>query len=626
MSVALAWVEMILRKPSILLSLLLLIALWSEPASALTLTLSWDTPTDPSVTGFSISYGTQSGAYTTTVDVGNVTSAPFAGLSDSTAYYFVVQSYNAAHVLSDPSEEVSYVPLSITCRVTAAVSSDGRAIPVTVNAPIVTGAGASSTTSCTPSSGSMFPVGSTPVSCTVNDPIGSASCQSVVNVSFTAPAPSSGGGGGSSGGGGSGGGSSSSNGGGSSSPAPSSSGGGGGGGSSSLAPSSNGSSSPASGGGNSSPSAFTTTEIVQSSPTYEIPPLPGSFGFSDHGYFRPDGGWTETRQLSAGGTATRVVVSGCTPVSSAGAPIYQIAAPPGAFGFSDHGYYRPDGGWQETKQIGTSSGTTSCVPIVTTTSGSPAPAGASPSNYSVPPPPGSYGFSDTGYFRPDGGWQSATRISSASASQIAMIANSGFGSGATAAPAAAAQPPAAPPIIDEGPNGRLAMSIAAMNGNAADATTTIASTSSTSAPSKAGARAAPARTVTVFDGNEATARRIRDEAPRPIATPAPQPEPQRVAAPIMAGRPGAPSDATPIDTSMTPTSFNASWTGDPIAQSYDVYLGTTSEPPLLASGLRGTVAKFQGLAPNTRYYWRVVARNAAGETASATWTFTTRDR
>jgi hypothetical protein len=38
------------------------------------------------------------------------------------------------------------------------------------------------------------------------------------------------------------------------------------------------------------------------------------------------------------------------------------------------------------------------------------------------------------------------------------------------------------------------------------------------------------------------------------------------------------------------------------------------------------VVRVQGLAPNTTYYWRVVARNAAGETASGTWTFTTRDR
>jgi hypothetical protein len=91
-------------------------------------------------------------------------------------------------------------------------------------------------------------------------------------------------------------------------------------------------------------------------------------------------------------------------------------------------------------------------------------------------------------------------------------------------------------------------------------------------------------------------------------------------------RPAAPTDATPTDTALTRTAFDASWSTDPNATSYDVYLGVTPEPQLFVSGLTTSVVHIQGLAPNTTYYWRVVARNAAGETLSGTWTFTTRDR
>jgi hypothetical protein len=58
------------------------------------------------------------------------------------------------------------------------------------------------------------------------------------------------------------------------------------------------------------------------------------------------------------------------------------------------------------------------------------------------------------------------------------------------------------------------------------------------------------------------------------------------------------------------------------ASSYDLYFGAFANPPLKAAWLTTTQYTVSGLAPNTRYCWKVVARNACGETPSAIWCFT----
>jgi hypothetical protein len=342
-----------------------------------------------------------------------------------------------------------------------------------------------------------------------------------------------------------------------------------------------------------------------------MPPPPGAFGFNDHGYYRPDGGWQETRLLSTG-AAQPFVGGGCVP--TAGVPLYEMPAPPGASGFSDHGYYRPDGGWQETRQIGAAGGS-SCVPFVTThvgggsSSSSPsASLAAMPSDYDTPPPPGSYGFTDRGYFRPDGGWQSATRMRSGSAAVAAPSTYSGAnGSMIYTAPSvsAAIMPPPAP-----------------TRAVAASAPTTSAQAPAPSSPNvQVFAPPTPMQQPNAATTMTTAAR--AESTPQQTTTSVQQPA---VSVGLMIRRPAAPANPTPIDTAQTPLSFDASWSVDPNAESYDVYLGTSSEPPLIKRGVVGSVVRIQGLAPNTIYYWRVVARNAAGETLSGTWTFTTRNR
>ena len=95
-------------------------------------------------------------------------------------------------------------------------------------------------------------------------------------------------------------------------------------------------------------------------------------------------------------------------------------------------------------------------------------------------------------------------------------------------------------------------------------------------------------------------------------------------------QPSMPENPIPNDFDVgqsvtTGFSWSASDIDGNLAQ-YDLYLGTSSSPPLAAAGLTqpGYIPS-SPLEPLTRYYWRVVARDALGlETSGYVWTFTTR--
>ena len=79
-----------------------------------------------------------------------------------------------------------------------------------------------------------------------------------------------------------------------------------------------------------------------------------------------------------------------------------------------------------------------------------------------------------------------------------------------------------------------------------------------------------------------------------------------------------PNGRTGISTSLT-----LSWTESSNADSYDVYFGTSSNPSFLGS-TAGTTYPKSGLAYSTTYYWKVVAKNSCGSSASGSlWRFTT---
>ena len=88
--------------------------LCSMPAAAGTATLTWQQPTInedgtplTDLAGYKIYYGTSSGVYTNTIDVGNVLTYQIQSLADGVTYYFNVTAYNTGLLESAYATEVS---------------------------------------------------------------------------------------------------------------------------------------------------------------------------------------------------------------------------------------------------------------------------------------------------------------------------------------------------------------------------------------------------------------------------------------------------------------------------------------------------------------------------------------
>jgi hypothetical protein len=75
-----------------------------------TISLTWDSNTDPDLGGYKVYYGTASGAYSHSTDVGNVTTFALTGLTKGQTYFIVATAYDASHNESGYSNEVSGVP------------------------------------------------------------------------------------------------------------------------------------------------------------------------------------------------------------------------------------------------------------------------------------------------------------------------------------------------------------------------------------------------------------------------------------------------------------------------------------------------------------------------------------
>ena len=73
---------------------------------AATVTATWNANPESDIAGYRLLYGTQSGNYTTTIDVGNVTTYVATVVGGKT-YFFVVQAYDTSGLTSPNSTEVS---------------------------------------------------------------------------------------------------------------------------------------------------------------------------------------------------------------------------------------------------------------------------------------------------------------------------------------------------------------------------------------------------------------------------------------------------------------------------------------------------------------------------------------
>ena len=88
--------------------LLIILTLSPKSAYAAQTTLIWDPVIHPDLAGYMIYYGTSSGDYDVSLDVGNWTSVTIAGLDGSETYYFAVTAYSVYGEESDFSNEVSW--------------------------------------------------------------------------------------------------------------------------------------------------------------------------------------------------------------------------------------------------------------------------------------------------------------------------------------------------------------------------------------------------------------------------------------------------------------------------------------------------------------------------------------
>ena len=79
-------------------------------AETINVTLNWEASPSGSVNGYRVYFGAESGIYTNTTDVGNVTVLTIPGLEGGVTYYFVVSAYDATGLESDFSNEVAYTP------------------------------------------------------------------------------------------------------------------------------------------------------------------------------------------------------------------------------------------------------------------------------------------------------------------------------------------------------------------------------------------------------------------------------------------------------------------------------------------------------------------------------------
>jgi len=84
--------------------------------------------------------------------------------------------------------------------------------------------------------------------------------------------------------------------------------------------------------------------------------------------------------------------------------------------------------------------------------------------------------------------------------------------------------------------------------------------------------------------------------------------------------PGSPSPANGATGTNTSATLTWSATG---ATSFDVRIGTSNPPPLVATGITTASYTPSALGAGATYFWQIVARNAAGTTTGPVWSFTT---
>ena len=113
-----------------LAALSLILTLVPAIAYADDVTLAWDANSEPDVTGYKLHYGTNSGDYSNSIDVGNVTQHTVSNLQQGETYYFAATAYDVNDAESDYSAEVAYTVNATSHTITASAGANGSIFPV----------------------------------------------------------------------------------------------------------------------------------------------------------------------------------------------------------------------------------------------------------------------------------------------------------------------------------------------------------------------------------------------------------------------------------------------------------------------------------------------------------------
>ncbi|HEX3800896.1 MAG TPA: fibronectin type III domain-containing protein [Verrucomicrobiae bacterium] len=99
------------------------------------LSFGWDPSPDTNVVGYLVEYGTESGVYTSQVDVGSSPQVTITNLQEGANYYFVVVAYETNYVQSPPSGELM-VTMPGTISITPPINPGA---PYTLSFPMAPG-------------------------------------------------------------------------------------------------------------------------------------------------------------------------------------------------------------------------------------------------------------------------------------------------------------------------------------------------------------------------------------------------------------------------------------------------------------------------------------------------------
>ena len=125
------------RLSSLCAAVLIAVVVLAIPQSAMagSLLLSWGAIQDSRLAGYKIKYGTASGSYTQSADVGNKTSYTLQSLTEGTRYYVVVVGYDSNRVEGAPSTEVSGWVLGASSISSSSLTNNSAVVTWQTNKP-----------------------------------------------------------------------------------------------------------------------------------------------------------------------------------------------------------------------------------------------------------------------------------------------------------------------------------------------------------------------------------------------------------------------------------------------------------------------------------------------------------